>query len=112
MHLFAKLVAAFRMGLVLAAFGLALAPVAAMAQSMEAPLARLADDSFPETAKAIEEIARTGAPEAVTILEAMGDRRLLVDPATKTVAIKDASGKLIDARTMKALAAAPAGLAP
>ena len=88
------------------------APIASQAQPLEAPLARLAADSFPETAKAIEEIARSGAPEAAAVLEAMADRRLLVDPATKTVAIKDAAGKLFDARTMKPLTAPVSGFNP
>ena len=87
-------------------------PPAANAQSLDAPLARLAADSYPETALAIEELARSGAPEAAAIIEAMADRRLLVDAASKVVAIKDVAGKLVDARTMKPLANPPPGLAP
>jgi urea transport system permease protein len=62
-------------------------------------LARFADDSFSETAKAIEEIAASGAPTATLILEALSDRRLLVHAPTRAVLIKEASGKLIDAAT-------------
>ena len=71
-------------------------------------LARFAEDSFPETAKAIEEIAASGAPNAAFIIEALADRRLFVDPATKSVFYKDSAGKAIDAGTAKPMAAEPA----
>ena len=101
--------------LTLLLFGLCtlIEPAPARAQSLEAPLARLAADSYPETTLAIEEIARSGAPEAAALLEAMADRRLLFDETTKTVVVKDASGKLLDARTMRPLSGQPpAGLSP
>jgi urea transport system permease protein len=70
--------------------------------------ARFADDSFSETAKAIDEIAASGAPTAAAILEALADRRLLFHPPSRAVLIKDASGRLLDAATGKP-AAGPAG---
>ncbi len=88
------------------------APFAASANVLDAPLARLEADSFSETTKAIEEIARSGAPAAATLLQAMADRRLLFDPTTRTVAVKDAAGKLLDPRTLQPLASPPSGLSP
>ena len=80
----------------------------ALAGPLDAALARFADDSFPETALAIDEIARSGAPEAVAILEALADRRLLIDPATKAVLIKDKSGEVRDVASGKVLSPPPA----
>ncbi len=80
----------------------------ASAGPLDAPLVRFADDSFPETALAIEEIARSGAPGAVDILEALADRRLLLDPATKAVLIKEKSGEVRDVASGKVLASLPA----
>ena len=48
-------------------------------------LARFAEDSFSETATAVEEIAASGAPNAAAIIEALADRRLFVDPDRKSV---------------------------
>lgn len=85
---------------------------AASGSVLDAPLARLSADTFSETMKAVEEIAVSGAPEAVTLLEALADRRLLLDPATKTVAIRDTSGQLRDARGLKPVSTQPGGLSP
>ena len=62
-------------------------------------LTRFAEDSFAETGKAVDEIAASGAPNAAAILEALADRRLLIDPATKTVLVKDKAGRHTDARS-------------
>ncbi len=78
------------------------------AQSLDTALDRLAADSFTETTAAVAEIATSGSDHAALILEAMLDRRLLVDAVTKAVAIKTASGEVVDARTgVKSTAAAP-----
>ena len=91
---------------------LVLALLAAPARAdLAAALARFADDSFSETAKAIEEIAVSGVPTAALILEALGDRRLLLDPATKAVFVRDATGKHLDASTGRAVSTPPADLA-
>ena len=71
-------------------------------------LARLAEDSFSETALAIDEIAASGAPTAAAIMEALADRRLFVNAATKAVFYKDASGKPLAAATGQPLPAVPA----
>ena len=70
-------------------------------------LTRLADDSFSETALAVDEIAASGAPTAAAILEALADRRLFVDPATKAPFYKDASGKPLAAATGQPLPVEP-----
>ena len=71
-------------------------------------LARFAEDSFSETATAVEEIAASGAPNAAAIIEALADRRLFVDPASKAAFYKNSAGKPVDARTGKVLPADPA----
>lgn len=73
-------------------------------------LERLAGDNFSDTAKAIDAIAASGAPTAATILDAMSDRRLMFDAASKTVLVKEASGTFRDARTGATVATPPAGL--
>ena len=71
------------------------------AQGLEAALKYFEADSFSDTAKAVDEIARSGAPQAAQILEALGDRRLLFDAKTKSLAIKTMGGKLVDALSLK-----------
>ena len=82
------------------------------AADISASLARFAEDSFGETQKAVEEIAASGSPQAAAIIEALADRRLLFDAASKTVVIKDASGKLLEPATGKPVASAPADAQP
>jgi urea transport system permease protein len=93
-------------------FMVALAGLAAPASAdLKSALARLGEDSFPETAKAIEEIASSNAPNAADILAAMGDRRLLIDAASKSVFVNSTSGAITDAAT-GAAANAPASAQP
>ncbi len=101
-----------RMSLILALLVSALTALPARAQSLDKPVERLAADSFAETIAAIEEIAASGAPHAQALLEALADRRLLIDPATKTVLFKDAAGAVKDARTAAPVATSPADLSP
>ena len=61
-------------------------------------------DKFPETAKAIGELAVSGANNASAILDALGDGRLLIDPANHLLLYKTASGDIINARTNEKLA--------
>ncbi|MGE0768496.1 MAG: urea ABC transporter permease subunit UrtB [Hyphomicrobiaceae bacterium] len=82
---------------------LAVGAAGANAQSLDAATKYFEADSFSDTAKAIDEIARSGAPEASHILEALADRRLLFGARTKTLGIKNTTGKLVDARTLKPL---------
>ncbi|MBS0243729.1 MAG: urea ABC transporter permease subunit UrtB [Proteobacteria bacterium] len=91
---------------------LAAQPATVRAQDFGTSLDRLAADSFPETQAAIDEIARSGSPAAVALLEAMADRRLLIDGPSKSVIVKDTAGKLIDARTGKPISTLPSGATP
>ncbi len=81
-----------------------------LAQSLDQALTRFAADSFTETALAIDEIAASQALNAIPVLEALADRRLLIEPASKLVLYKDAAGKGYDARTGQPLATLPADL--
>ena len=69
----------------------------ASAADLTKPLARFAEDSFSETATAVGEIAASGDDKAAAILDALGDARLFLDPATKAVLWKDARGKFFTA---------------
>jgi len=82
------------------------------AQAIDKALDRLLEDSFTETLAAVDEIARSGNKNAADILEALADRRVLIDAATKTIVVKSPTGSLMDARTGAAIASEPAGLSP
>ena len=83
---------------------LLLAAVPARAD-LKTALDRFAADSFSETATAVDEIAASGAANAASILEALADRRLFLDPAAKSVFYKDAAGRTFEALTGKVTAA-------
>ena len=89
----------------------ALAGVPARAD-VAAALQRFADDSFAETAKAVDEIAAAATPMSAPLLEALAERRLLIDPASKRAFLKDADGRLSDAATGAPVASPPADLVP
>jgi urea transport system permease protein len=81
----------------------------ATSATLDQALARLAEDNYVETAKAIDEIAATAAPSAIQVLEALADRRLFVDPASKAIFFKSRDGKILDAKSGQTLATEPAG---
>ena len=70
-------------------------------------LARLAKNNFSETAKAIDEITTSGAPQAAALMEALLERRLKAD-ATGAVYFSDADGNAFDAATGKQIESIPA----
>ncbi|MEZ5816826.1 MAG: urea ABC transporter permease subunit UrtB [Hyphomicrobiaceae bacterium] len=111
MQVLIKMCRTVRMAFAAAVVGLAIAVAssAARAEGLEAGLKRLQASSFTETAKAVEEIAASGAPEAASILEALSERRLLVNTESGLVAIRDASGKLLDARGLVPIVGPAAG---
>jgi len=74
-------------------------------------LARFAEDSFAETAKAIEELGESGDARAQSVLEALASARLFVDPASRKVFWRTPAGVAHDAASGEPVAAAPAGLA-
>src|SRR5208282_881328 len=71
----------------------------ARADAVDDTLAKFLDDKFPQTATAIAELAAEAPPQAAAILEALGDNRLLIDPADHIVAYKTAAGALLNAKT-------------
>ncbi len=72
---------------------------AARADAVDDTLAKFLSDKFPQTAAAIVELAAEAPPQAAAILEALGDNRLMIDPADHIVAYKTAAGALINAKT-------------
>jgi urea transport system permease protein len=105
-----------RVAVLIAAIFAVLLPITqAAAQDLtrlDAALARLSADAFPETEAAIREIAASDAPTAFAILEAAANRRLFFSPSTKAVIYKDAAKQSFDARSGHPAAAPPADLAP
>jgi urea transport system permease protein len=83
----------------LAAFALFFLVGSAVADPLDDGLTKLLDDAFPQTLKAVGDIAGSGAPQAAAILEAMSDNRLLIDAANKRIVIEAADGSLTDAKT-------------
>src|ERR1700687_3459475 len=81
---------------------------AAQADALDDTLARFLDDKFPRTEKAIGELAAEAPPQAAAILDALGDNRLLIDPADHIVAFKTAAGTILNAKTGEAVANARA----
>ena len=71
----------------------------AHAGALDDTLAKFLDDKFPQSEKAVGELAAEAPPQAAAILEALGDNRLMVDSADRIVAYKSAAGALLNART-------------
>ena len=84
---------------ILAIFACLFVSGAARADALDDTLARFLDDKFPQTETAIGELAAEAPPQAAAILEALGDNRLLIDPADHAVAYKTAAGAMLNART-------------
>ena len=77
---------------------------AARADAVDDTLAKFLDDKFPQTEAAIGELAAEAPPRPRAILEALGDNRLLIDPADHLVAYKTAAGALLNAKTGEPIA--------
>ncbi len=84
-------------------------PAKAQAE-LAAPLASLATDNYNDTVDAITALAVSGNPRAVSIVDALGDGRLLFDPATKAVFVRTPAGVVTDAATGATVSAPPADL--
>ena len=82
--------------------------VPALAGPFEDAVAQFANDSFSDTEAAVGALASSGNPLAFPIIDALQDGRLLADPQSKKVFVKDKSGKITDAATGEA-ATAPSG---
>ncbi len=89
-----------------------LAPARATAapEDLAAGLALIATDSFNNTSSGIDAIARSGAAHAVNLIEALQDRRLLIDAASQKVFYRDAAGAVRDAQSNEVVASPPANL--
>jgi len=72
---------------------------AARADGLDDTLALFLTDKFPDTQKAINQLAADAPPQAAAILDALGDNRLLIDPADHIVAYRTADGSVVDAKT-------------
>ncbi|PWR21063.1 urea ABC transporter permease subunit UrtB [Zavarzinia compransoris] len=90
--------------------GLAGLAPAARAQDADIPatLALFASSNFDDVQKGIEQIAASGHPSAIDILQALGDGRLFAAP-DGSIAYKDAAGSVHAALTGEILAEVPAG---
>ena len=93
--------------LLLAISGIALGAQFASAQSYELALVGFAADSFSDTDAAITGVAGSGHPLATKVIGALQDGRLLFDPDTKKVYVREPSGSIVEAATGKASAAPP-----
>jgi urea transport system permease protein len=71
----------------------------ACADALDDTLAKFLGDKFPQTATAIGELTAEAPPQAAAILDALGDNRLLIDPADHLVAYKTAAGQILNAKT-------------
>jgi urea transport system permease protein len=69
-------------------------PGFARADELDSAFAKLFDNSFSQTALAIDEIGLAGSPNVVDILRAMADRRLFMSASSKLVFYRDELGKL------------------
>ena len=76
----------------------------AWADAVDDTLARFLGDKFPQTEAAVRELAAEAPPTAAAILEALGDNRLLIDPADHLVAYKTAAGAILNAKTGEPIA--------
>jgi urea transport system permease protein len=72
---------------------------AARADALDDTLAKFLADKFPQTEAAVSELAAEAPSQAAAILDALGDNRLLIDPADHLVAYKTAAGALVNAKT-------------
>ncbi|NGX97550.1 MAG: urea ABC transporter permease subunit UrtB, partial [Candidatus Afipia apatlaquensis] len=79
-----------------------------LAGPFEDAVAQFANDSFSDTEAAVGALATSGNPLAFPIIDALQDGRLLADPQSRKVFVKDKSGKVTDAATGEA-ATAPSG---
>src|ERR1700677_3619557 len=82
---------------------------AARADAVDDTLAKFLADKFPQTAAAIGELSAEAPPQAAAVLEALGDNRLMIDPADRIVAYKTAAGALLNAKTGETIPDSNAG---
>src|SRR6516225_161063 len=87
---------------IVVAFGLlVLMAAAANAQGLSAALSGFAADSYSDVEDAVNAVAASGDPRALEIIQALQDARLLFDPTSTQVFIKD-QDRLLEAATGQA----------
>jgi urea transport system permease protein len=82
------------------------------ARALEPALAALSKDNFAETARGIDALAASGSPRAASLLEALRERRLLVERPSGRLLLRDGAGVIFDARTAERLEPPPADARP
>jgi urea transport system permease protein len=95
---------------VLALFFVLAAPPA-FSQALNDALAKFAADSFNQTEEGVAAVTATGSPRAQAIIEALQGGRLVFDPDSKTIFIRDGS-RIVAAATGDAVASPPGELKP
>jgi urea transport system permease protein len=97
----------------LVAFALALAfflaAQPAFSQTLDDAMTKFAADSFGQTEEGIAAVVATGSPRAQAIIEALQGGRLVFDPGSKNIFIRDGS-RVVDAAIGDAVASPPADL--
>src|ERR1700720_1501369 len=78
-----------------------------LAGPFEDAVGKFANDDFSDTEDAVGVIASSGNPLAFPIISALQDERLMADPDTKKVYVKQTDGKIIDAATGAAIDSIP-----
>ena len=76
----------------------------ARAASLDDTLALFFENKYPQTEKAVAQLAAAAPAQASAILDALDNNRLFVDPASHAVLYKTTDGKLIDAKSAKPFA--------
>jgi urea transport system permease protein len=71
----------------------------ASADALDDTLAKFIEDKFPQTSSAVGELAISGSPIAVPILEALRDNRLLIDPVSHALLYRNGTDEVVNART-------------
>jgi urea transport system permease protein len=84
----------------------------AFAGPFEDAVGKFANDEFSDTEEAIGVVAASGNPLAYPIISALQDERLMADPDTKKVYVKQTDGKIIDAATGASVDTIPDSASP
>ena len=78
-----------------------------MAGPFEDAVAKFANDEFSDTEDAVDVLATSSNPLAYAIVSALQDDRLMADPDTKKIYVKEPDGKIIEALTGAPVASLP-----
>lgn len=98
MNVFANLVTRILAPLLALALLVAAVP-AAVAAPFEDVVSQFANDSFSDTEEAVSALVASGNPQALPIITALREERLVADPQSRKVYIKRPDGKVLDAAT-------------